>query len=286
MNVLFWNVGGRDIASLVAEVSSDRSVDLLVLAEAGKISPAALLTTLKAVSGMTYLYQSSPAQSRIHVYTKSSHRSVRSIGDFGAVTVRSIAAPGCMPVTMVAVHSPSRMYWSHPADRVALARDIREILEEAEQSEGHVRSFVVGDFNSDPFEEALTAADGLHAVMCRKVAAGGSREVNKRDRKYLYNPMWSLLGDRDGVPGTYFYRSSVNTCRFWHSFDQVLLRPCMIDVLVHRSIEVVTHTGANALADKNGRPARHTASDHFPLFFSLDVLKAYPEGKGTNDGRK
>ncbi len=64
---------------------------------------------------------------------------------------------------------------------------------------GHRNTVVIGDLNVNPFEDALTAADGLQGVMDRAVAARPARTVQGHAWDYFYNPMWSRLGDDSRV---------------------------------------------------------------------------------------
>jgi hypothetical protein len=175
------------------------------------------------------------------------------------------------------VHSLSRIYWNQPADRSALAAKIRSRLEMVESREGHDRSLVVGDFNSDPFDDALTNSESLHAVATRELALQEKRVVDGEDRKFLYNPMWGLFGDNTpGPAGSYFYRVATSSCRFWHMFDQVLLRPQLLTAFDSSSLQILTKVGEKNLAQKMGRPNKEEASDHFPIIFSLNLLAEFP----------
>jgi hypothetical protein len=81
----------------------------------------------------------------------------------------------------------------------------------------------------NPFEDALTAADGLQGVMDKQVAARPARTVRGRVWDYFYNPMWSRLGDDSpGPPGTFWRAGSGLVNHFWNTFDQVLLRPGLL----------------------------------------------------------
>jgi hypothetical protein len=261
---------------LIALIARDIAADLMVFSEAQSIRPSSLLPLLTSETGATFVAHRDQTESRIRLFSRLSHQNIWPLVDMGTITARRVAAPGCLPIIMVAAHSQSRMYWSEPTDRLALAARVRRVLERAEAIEGHSRSFIVGDFNSDPYEDSMMTSEGLHAVMCRKVAAGISRRVDKRERPFLFNPIWSLLGDRRGPPGSYYYAKSTASCRFWHSFDQLLLRPPLIDALDETSLSFLTNAGSISLLDKNGRPDAELASDHLPLAFRLKLLDTIP----------
>jgi hypothetical protein len=74
-----------------------------------------------------------------------------------------------------------------------------------EEKFGHQNTVIIGDLNANPFEDALTAADGLHGVMDRRVASRRPPNIRGQRWDYFYNPMWSRLGDESpGPSGTYW----------------------------------------------------------------------------------
>ena len=118
----------------------------------------------------------------------------------------------------------------------------------------------------------MVTARGFHAIMDRKVAARNSRIVKGERYPLFYNPMWSHFGDAgEPPPGTYFRADASHICHFWHMFDQVLLRPALLDFFQPHNLRILTSTGTTSLADKDGTPNSSLASDHFPIVISLDI---------------
>ncbi len=272
MNVLFWNVRQRDLSQLVAELAAEHKADLAVIAEPSGINPVELLRLLSSQCGKSYHAHLFPGQEHLHYYSRypSSHFLI--LEDNRGISARVVKPTDCLPLNMIAVHSPSQMYWNSVGDRIFLAAQIREMLERIEHQQGHKRSMIVGDFNVDPFDEALVNSEGLHAVPDRKIASRKSRKVNGNERFYLYNPMWSLLGDlSDGPAGSYYYRKPTTSCRFWHLFDQVLLRPELAATFKSEQFRIATSIGKIQLVTKNHVPKKNEFSDHLPILFSLDV---------------
>jgi hypothetical protein len=82
--------------------------------------------------------------------------------------------------------------------------------------------------------------------------------------------MWNFLGDApSGPPGTYFYSGSAPVTHFWHTFDQVLIRPELLINFKDENVSVLTNAGSNSLLDARGRPDTTNASDHLPLLFKI-----------------
>ena len=116
-------------------------------------------------------------------------------------------------------------------------------------------------------------SDAFHAVMTTDTARRGSRKVGGETRAFFYNPMWGCLGDRTpGPPGTYYHDSPGHLPLFWNTFDQVLVRPDLLDVFDAGSLQILERAGEVALRDpRSGRPNHRDASNHLPILFSLRV---------------
>lgn len=145
------------------------------------------------------------------------------------------------------------------------------ILDE-ERRAGHSRTVLVGDLNMNPFESGVVGASGLHAVMARKVAERVERTVQGRTYPFFYNPMWGHLGDwADRPPGSYYYERAEHVNYFWNTFDQVLVRPQLMDRLRSDQVRLLSRAGETSLRTEDGRPNAVDGSDHFPLLFKLDL---------------
>jgi len=82
--------------------------------------------------------------------------------------------------------------------------------------------------------------------------------------------MWGHFGDRDRNPaGTYYRDSGQHVNYYWNMFDQVLIRPSLLDMFPSEGVEIVTHAGRIPLLTSTGVPNRRTGSDHLPLLFTL-----------------
>jgi hypothetical protein len=173
------------------------------------------------------------------------------------------------PAFLVAVlHAPAKGPWSREGQAGhagVLARDL--LL--AERDAGHERTIVVGDLNMNPYEAGVCGVHGFNAAMTRRQARSGQRTVQGRSFPYLYNPMWGCFGDRtSGPPGTFYHRSLPPEGHAWNIYDQVLLRPALMDKL--EMLEVLTTDGVDPLVTDAGLPDSVNASDHLPVLFRLD----------------
>ena len=166
------------------------------------------------------------------------------------------------------------------------AEKLAEAIARAEDSAAiqHRRSLICGDFNMNPWDAGMIAANGLHAVMTRSIAEGsdkttGGRQVGGRPFRFFYNPMWAQFGEQDGKPvgshyGTYYYSKGHAVTYFWNCFDQVLVRPALMARFQDRKLRILKGVGVPGEENLSfitaaGVP-KEAYSDHLPLLFEID----------------
>ncbi len=122
----------------------------------------------------------------------------------------------------------------------------------------------------NPFEPGLVASDGFHAVMDQKIARRRSRSVQGEDKPFFYNPMWGLMGDSSpGSSGTYYDSKGGYINYFWNTFDQVLLRPDLLNHFSQESLQVISEVGSKSLLAETG--LLKSVSDHLPVLVRLSI---------------
>ncbi len=242
---------------------------MLVLAEC-EIPIAVMLKTLNRES-VEYEFAHNTQCQKLTVYTRFSNQFMQPLSETGRWSIRRLALPLRTEILLAMAHLPDRQNHSTESqayEAAELARDIKRVEEQV----GHARTVVIGDFNMDPFETGIYAAAGLNAAMTKEIAMRESRIVQGRQYNFFYNPMWRHFGDRTGrPPGTYYYHKAEHTTLFWHMFDQVLLRPELVDKLYDEELEILTSDGQVSFLSAKGLPDAKIASDHLPLMFSLKL---------------
>lgn len=221
LSVLFWNLMGRRIEALCANLVHGHSVDVLVLAECQY--PAAVLRALnRTPGGRPFHWHQTVLKNRLAVFSRFPRTDVAEVESTQRYTIHALAAPPAAELLLVSVHAMSRLRASELEQTEELRRLARR-LHEVEDARGHTRTLLIGDVNADPYDSRMQDAVGLHAHRFRQIAAQGSRRVAGVEYRYLFNPMWQFLGLQPPQPqGTYYRRKSLHDTRFWHVFDQVL----------------------------------------------------------------
>ena len=247
LNFLFWNTHGNQIYDQIIALTQEKNTDLIILAEC-KLDIPLLIGLLNSNRPQQYESSLSEVRTRqlvfIHNSAVNAFRIIEDglLGSFGVFNTDE-----GKEVIIAAVHFPSKRD-RDDLDFHSFAEEFRKKLENLERVRKHSRSVIVGDFNMNPFEDGMIAAKCLHTVMDCEIAKKRGRIVQGNFYKYLYNPMWGRMGDTSpGPSGTYFYQRSAQRDYFWHTFDQVLIRPDLLPAFPIDKLEVVQSVNATTL---------------------------------------
>jgi endonuclease/exonuclease/phosphatase family metal-dependent hydrolase len=170
---------------------------------------------------------------------------------------------------MALVHLPVKSGGVQDTDQHSWAEWIARDIAQIEDDEQCFDTVLVGDMNMNPFDPGMVSVMGIHGLMTRELAQLPDRLHKGRSFRRFYNPMWGLFGDRTpGPAGSYFWNSSVPSNPHWHMFDQVLLRPSLMNRLY--DLQILDSDGYDSLL-VNGKAGRDHLSDHLPIAFSLNI---------------
>ena len=275
VSFLFWNLMKQPLQNRLARIVAAHEVDVIVLAEC-VVAPDMIVAALKQSTGQDYHFSVPIVENqKTQVFTRLNKSALtHQLNDYtGSLTVHRLRLEGITDILLATVHFPSRVNNSE-SDQTQAAAVMSEDIVKAEQDTGITRTILVGDLNMNPFDDGVSAAHTLNAVMTKQLAARGERKARGRLYRFFYNPMWGHFGDRTtGPSGTYYFHSSTPTNHYWYMYDQVLLRPELMDTL--RDLQILTSDGVESLVTQNGTPKvsnkTSVGSDHLPLFFQLEL---------------
>lgn len=265
LNCLFWNTSlGTPDKEIVSLVSSTKA-NLLALAEYGGDS-IGLISELGA-TGLCFYRIPTIGCKRIQMLTGFPPTKIVHKREADRYTIKEIAVPGMLRLLVCVAHLPSKLH-SNDIDQLHTASFFKHEIELAEAEATHSNTIVFGDFNMNPFDDGMISAAAMNSIPCSLTAQRGFRTIEGRKHSFFYNPMWNLLGDFSGSPGTYFHTSPGYRSHYWNILDQVVLRPAVAARLSKPSLAVLTKAGKQSLVNKSGRPE---VSDHLPIRFSVDI---------------
>jgi len=175
-------------------------------------------------------------------------------------------------VYFVLVHLSSKLYYEG-SDQDAMVPEIKKFIDTIETTNNSSNTIVLGDFNMDPFQNGMIQATGFHSTFDKRTARQGKRTIQGKEYKYFYNPMWSFYGElgKGDVHGSYYNAISKPICYFWNIFDQILLRPELLEFFDEDSLKILTSIDGTDLLNKHSR-VNNEISDHLPVEFELKNL--------------
>jgi len=265
---VYWNLKNRDLSSLVADLALERQADFVVLAEAKRVSRK-LLPRLNRGEANFYSHPTPAGNAPVEIFATLGPDHVIPFHDSGRLTFRLIRPPDGLDFLFVGAHLNSKLH-AKREDQAQLCTEWSQEIQEIEDRVGHQRTVFVGDLNMNPFEDGLVGGFGFHAVSTRARAARRRRTINGRpSRCFFYNPMWRFMGGSASAPGTYHRISNSPIEHFWHTFDQVLIRPDLLESFPDSGLNVITEINGKSLLTRNGVPSTTVASDHLPIQFEL-----------------
>jgi hypothetical protein len=267
LTFLFWNMKESPRIDVLERLVERHRVDVVMLAECA-LGRGEVLERFNALDSPAFHYNPGNCE-RITVYSRFGQRQVRPLVENHHMSVRRLKLPAGDDLLLAVVHLQSKLYQSESSQMMAAA-EIARMITTAEKKAGHRRTLLVGDLNMHPFEHGVVGAGGLHATMDRRIAMQGQRTIHEKPYVFLYNPMWSLLGDASrGPPGTYYQRRNEHVAYFWHMFDQVLIRPDLLSMFDNEDLLILDHDGTTSFLTPSGTPDETVASDHLPILFRL-----------------
>jgi hypothetical protein len=84
--------------------------------------------------------------------------------------------------------------------------------------------------------------------------------------------MWAHFGDRRGQPpGSYYYDRAELVNYYWNFFDQIIVRPDIMDRWDGDGIKILTEAGDASVLRDDGTPNSMDFSGRLPLLFEIQL---------------
>ena len=271
---LFWNINKKDLTEELVVCAVEHNIDIIITAESENLDVDRMLSELHKRKSRFELKEIRPVKDDIKFFAKETIDTAVYKEDHN-VSLFKVHEKG-KNYLLAAVHLRSAMYLSEFA-RGGRASKLSNFIEKQEEIcnnerdalEAEYHTIVVGDFNLHPFSEGIIGCYGFQAIYDMQIAKKGSRTVADEKRKFYYNPMWDIMGKHNGVMGTYYYETDQEDKAFyWYTYDQVLIRPSLIDRFIWEEFGVVTKIGEKSLL-RNGKINKKIYSDHLPIKFEI-----------------
>lgn len=273
---LFWNINYKNspFENIIRDISKE--IDILILAEAENIDYTIVenLTKLKHIKSISALdhgaltpaiFSSENGFNLTHINTAISKRLI----------FYNLSCPGAQDLLLCGIHFPSKLEYNTETQE-EIANAYIGWINEIEEGLNTKRTIVVGDFNMNPFELGMIKPKTFNATLSKEMAKTSPRTFHYGKYDFFYNPMWNFMGDHrfssstPKLPGSYYFYSTTDVkIIYWNVFENVLLRPDVIDNIDLSTLAIPTNVGGHQLADANYEIDLVNYSDHLPLIFNL-----------------
>jgi exonuclease III len=276
MNFLFWNINkNKNCFSIIRDMIYTEDIDILMIAEYPLYTSEDELLAIINKQPCTYQYEyliPIAEYDKVKIFTRFNIKLIQAIRDSIGFSAKKYFSPLLNnEITLITCHLPSKVNKSD-LNLSEYAEDVKDFVDVVEKEVGHKRTIICGDFNMNPFDYGIIKTRGLHAVMEKSIAKQEHSTVRGNNYSFFYNPMWGFLGDNGcgNVSGTMYYNSSDAINYYWHLYDQVLIRPELIDTFDNKRLEILTNVrNINLLTDK--KIINKKISDHLPIKFNLKI---------------
>ena len=273
MKLAFWNINNKDLSNSLVDLVNENEIDILILAESKEDCVLDFISKqMKINPSRQFNHINNSKIDLLAIYDNNVIQTNSSLFPSPRWDAYYIDIPTVIKFNLIVVHFHSKVNWSEDSlalECVNLSRDIALV----EKSTGDTRTIVIGDFNMNPYESGMVAANGLHALpdsdFIRKRPKG--RKIDGVNYNFFYNPMWNYFGDTEKPYGTHYYREPGHVSREWNIYDQVLYRDSLSLEIDKSDITIVTSILGDDLLNAMDRPDKVNYSDHLPITLNIKI---------------
>jgi len=267
---LHWNINRKNLLEQITELS--QNIDILLLVENFEISDEEILkkTGFRKLENFDETCNKKIITPQFYTRLEMSEFQYCSTGHNKRFVFASLKIGEFEEILIIGMHFPSKMRKTDDNQERVARNCIKEIVN-AENKLKLQRTLIVGDFNMNPFEKGMYECDAFNATLSEIKTKGISQKVDYNNYDFFYNPIWSLLGDRNcetgklKLPGTYYFEKDF----YWNIFDQVIMRPSVIPFFDFKTLKIIEKSKTYSLTNENHQ-IKTEFSDHLPLTFSLN----------------
>ena len=260
MKVVFWNIKTLNL-DVVENLFITENADVFLFCEDGALKKEEIN---HVVENKGYILIETPGCNRISAFCKKNYTIDLNIQNSFYTTFK-ISSSTEKTLYIVSLHLNSQMYNSI----AELGHFLSRLRNEIELNIGtslNKEILIMGDFNVNPFDNAIIGFNGFCATNSRKPPKYGKSIQEKKE--LFVNPTWELYS-RKNYPGTKkFPRPSATSFDIidWHYLDQVIISQKLNDVITSEEIKILENISDYILINDYGKIS---FSDHLPISYEF-----------------
>lgn len=281
MNSIFTNYLPNFVEEAWSGMTGNPNV-ILCVCERGALDMKEVQKALNLKFSTTKWKAVAPIKGGFQIYYPEGLSHKIKLKDYGSAINLMLTSNIKSPVTWSTwfTHLPTKKFSrSWDISSTNEAQRFRELVESSEK--GVAGTVCLGDFNTNPYDIAMSSPTGLNAVMCRNVARRKIPNINKNGKeigvKWFFNPMWSLMGDQlsGKQPGSFCLKIEESDSRFWVMPDQVIIRPGNAQSIQSGWPKIFSYFSNSGSLINNGPRGfggiNDKISDHLPIGVMLNI---------------
>ena len=266
MKFIFWNINKKPLVDELAELIYESQCDLCVLAESNEEIVEQVILCLNEKYEIECSLFANPGCDRIAfiVIGQLEISLLESHYYFSLVKIKGNQK------SLIAgfLHFPSQLHTNNLELTGRMCEKVNHKIVRAESHYNIKDSLLMGDFNVNPFDLPMISFRSLGATNGQQCSLRGTISSYGDAKELFYNPMWTLYAKYKERPGSYRYPATANHVLTWHFFDQVIIRPSLIENFNFDALSLVMETKNFNYLNKNKFPE---LSDNLPLVCEIDI---------------
>lgn len=257
MIIVFWNLKKNNNTSYVIKLLQEHNVNLAFFSEFDGLDIQAIETE----SDYTHVESQGVCEKLICFTNNCQAKIIREQGRYILLNV----VYQNQQYNCAVVHMQDRWSDPDPNKRINLAGRIVNDLSNLEESTKCKKSFIIGDFNANPFDKEMIYPNSFNAVLFKSII--DTKETVVYDEityRRFYNPTLNFLNEENQMYGSFYH--SDPECIIWNSIDQIILRKDIIPKF--SSILYLKKINGKSLI--NRKKPNSKISDHLPLLVTFN----------------
>lgn len=276
LKFISWNIQKKQLSKQIEDLIKHDLPDILFLIESDRIDPATILNNCNGYSltknynfiNFGNSYRAGIKQSIKMTLFYRNDLAVNKIMDGIDYRYAYISlVTSAKNLLLIPSHLPSKPTQARDLNKAGeFYSQLVDELIEFERLNPKFETVIFGDLNLNPYEQEMLFSDSFFSERCPQTSTILTK-IKKNTKLRFFNPSWKLLTNyAENAFGTFIYTGS--DVEQWNVYDQVILRPTLINSFDMDSLSVITKSKNYSFLSGN-RTINY--SDHLPITFAMNI---------------